>query len=102
MSKEAVPGALSLREPPVVPAAHDGRPGSVTLPIRVAPRNLSPGAHRLALTLRIEGGNPATIDIPVHLDVDPQRRSLLRPEAIAALFALLLLTLLLVIVRGMS
>jgi hypothetical protein len=102
MSNEAVPGALSIREAPVVPAAHDGRPGSATLPIRVAPRNLSPGAHALTLTLRIEGGDPATVDIPVQLDVDPPRRSVLRPEAIAALFALLLLTLLLVIVRGMS
>jgi hypothetical protein len=101
-SKEAVPGALSIRETPVVPAAHDGRPGSATLPIRVAPRNLNPGAHSLAVTLRIEGGDPATIDVPVQLDVDPRRRSVLRPEAIAALFALLLLTLLLVIVRGMS
>jgi hypothetical protein len=102
MSKEAVPGALSIREAPVVPAAHDGRPGSAALPICVAPRNLSPGAHAPTLTLRIEGGDPATIDVPVELDIDPPRRSVLRPEAIAALFALLLLTLLLVIVRGIS
>lgn len=101
-SKEAVPGALSIREAPVVPAAHDGRPGSATLPIRVAPRNLSPGAHSLTLTLRVEGGDPATIDVPVQLDVDSPRPSVLTPKAIAALFAVLLLTLLFVIVRGMS
>jgi hypothetical protein len=100
--KEKVPGALSVREAPVIPAAHDGQPGSATVPIRVAPRNLSPGVHALTLTLRIEDGDPPTVDVPVQIDVVPARRSVLRPEAIAALFALLLLTLLLVIVRGMS
>jgi hypothetical protein len=100
-SKEAVPGALSVPEAPVVPAAHDGRPGSAELLIRVAPRNLSPGAHALTLTLRIEGGDPATIDVPVRFNVDPPRRSVLSPKTIAALFTLLLLTLLFVIVKGM-
>jgi hypothetical protein len=100
-SKEAVPGALSIREAPVVPAAHDGRPGSAELPIRLAPRNLSPGAHALTLTLRIEGGDPAAIDVPVRFDVDPPRPSVLSPKTIAALFTLLLLTLLFVIVKGM-
>jgi hypothetical protein len=100
-SKEAVPAALSIREAPIVPAANDGRPGSATLPIRVTPRNLGPGVHALTLTLRIKGGNPGTVDVPVQLDVVPPRRSVLRPEVIAALFALLLLTLLFVITRGM-
>lgn len=99
-SKEAVPAALSIREDAVVPAAHDGKPGAVTLPIRVAPRTLIPGAHTLTLSLRVDGGDPARIDLPVELDVDPRRRPVLRPEVIAALFALLFLTLLFVIVRG--
>lgn len=100
MSKEVVPAALSLPECPVVPAAHDGRPGAGTLPIRIAPRTLIPGAQTLTLSLRIDGGDPAGIDVPVELDVDAPRRSVLRPELIAALFALLFLTLLFVIVRG--
>jgi len=101
-SKETMPAALSIRECPTVPAAHDGKPGAMTLPIRVAPKTLIPGAHTLTLSLRVDGGDPATIDVPVELDVDPHRRSALRPEVIAALFALLFLTLLFVIVRGMS
>jgi hypothetical protein len=100
-SSEAMPRALSIRGAPIVPAAHDGKPGTATLSIRVAPRNLAPGAHALTLTLLISGGDPATIDVPVQFDVDPPRRSALRPEMIAVLFALLFLTLLFVIVRGM-
>ena len=75
---------------------------SHAMPIRIAPKTLVPGAHTLTLSLRVDGGDPATIDVPVELDVDPHRRSALRPEVIAALFALLFLTLLFVIVRGMS
>jgi hypothetical protein len=100
-SKETVPPALSIRDCPTVPA-HDGKPGTTTLPIRIAPATLGPGAHTLTLSLWINGGDPARIDVPVQVDVDPPRRGLLRAETIAALFALLLIALLFVIVRGMS
>jgi len=100
-SKESVPRALSIRQAPIVPAAHDGQPGTAMLSIRIAPTNLAPGTHALTLALRIDGGDPATVDVPVQFDVDPPRRSLLRPETIAVLLALLFLALLFVIVRGM-
>ena len=73
-----------------------------TLPIRITPATLIPGTHTLTLSLRIDGGDPNKVDVPVELDVDPPRRGVLRPEAIAALFALLLIGLLFIIVRGMS
>jgi len=100
-SIEAVPGALSVREAPAVPAARGGKPGTAMLPVRVTPKNLIPGAHALTLTLRIEGGDPAMVNVPVQFDVDPPRRSALPPTAIAVLFALLVLALLFVIARGM-
>jgi len=100
-SKEIVPAALSIRECPIVPAADGGQPGVATLPIRLAPKTLVPGAHTLTLSLRVDGGDPATVDLPVEVDVDPRRRPVLRPELVAALFALLFLTLLFVIARGM-
>jgi hypothetical protein len=102
ISKEAAPNALSIREAPVVPAARDGKPGRITLPIRIAPATLTPGAYTLMLSLRIDGGDPGKVSVPVEFDVDPRRRSALRPELTAALVALLLLTLLFVILRGMS
>jgi len=102
LSAETVPAALAIREWPVVPAAHDGQPGVATLPLRIAPRTLGAGAHALTLTLCVDGGEPARIDVPVQFDVDPPRRGWLRTETIVALFAVLILTLLLVIVRGMS
>jgi hypothetical protein len=101
-SKEVVPRALGIRICPTIPAAHDQQPGRVPLTMRVAPAHLAPGAHTLSLSLRIEGGDPARIDVPVYIDVTPRRKPVLRPETIAALFALLLLTLLFVIARGLS
>jgi hypothetical protein len=99
-AKESVPAALSVRECPTVPAARDGKPGITALPIRVAPRTLIPGSHTLSVSLRIDGGDPALVTVPVEVDVDAPRRSVLRPEWIIALFAVLFLALLLVIVRG--
>ncbi len=101
-SKELVPRALAIRACPVVPAARDGKPGMATMPIRVAPAHLAPGAHGLVLSLRVEGGEPARVDVPVQIDVTPRRNPALRPETIAALLALLLVALLFVIVRGLS
>jgi hypothetical protein len=101
-SKEAVPRSLAIRTCPVVPAARDGKPGTATLPIRIAPAHLAPGAHALVLSLRIEGGEPAIVDVPVQIDVTPRRKPTLRAETIAALFALLLVALLFVIARGLS
>lgn len=102
ISKELVPRALALRTCPVVPAARDGKPGRATLPIRIAPAHLASGTHALVLSLRIENGEPARVDVPVAIDVTPRRRSALRPETIVALFALLLIALLFVIARGLS
>lgn len=101
-SKYAIPRFLSVREWPVVPGAQNGQPGSAILPIRVAPARLTPGAHTLSLSVQVEGGDPPTVDVPVEIDVMPRRNPVLRPETIAALFALLLLTLLFVVMRGLS
>jgi len=101
-SPETVPAALAIREWALVPAAHDGKPGVATLPLRIAPKMLGAGTHALTLTLRVEGGDPGRLEVPVQFDVDPPRRGWLRTETIAALLAVLILTLLIVIARGMS
>lgn len=101
-SPETIPAAIAIREWPIIPAAHDGTPGVATLPIRIAPKTLGAGAHALTLALRVDGGEPGRVDVPVHFDVDPPRRGWLRTETIVALFAVLILTLLVVILRGMS
>lgn len=102
MSPETVPAAIVVREWPIVPAARDGEPGVATLPIRITPKTLGAGAHAVTVTFRVDGGDPARVDVPVQFDVDPPRRGWLRTKTIVALFAVLILTLLFVIARGMS
>lgn len=99
-SKETVPAGLSVRKCPFIPPARDGAPAVLPLAVRVAPWMLVPGAYVLPLSLRIEDGDPAVVTVPVEIEVDPPRRSRIRPELVVALFAILFLTLLFVIVRG--
>jgi hypothetical protein len=99
-SKHAVPRFLEVREWPVVPAAQNGEPGSATLPLRIAPTRLAAGVHTLSLAIRIEDGEPAIVDVPIELEVLSRRNAALRFETVAALFALLLITLLFVMARG--
>ncbi|HYC60684.1 MAG TPA: hypothetical protein VEK79_14055 [Thermoanaerobaculia bacterium] len=99
-SSPAIPRFLEIRAWPVVPAASNGQAGSAQLPITIAPARLAPGAHTLRVAMRIEGGEPAAVDVPVAIDVLPPRNSLLRPQTVAALLALLLLTLLFIVARG--
>ncbi len=101
-SKQAIPRPLDVREWPIVPAAHGGRPGSATLPIRIAASRLAPGPHTLSLSAQVEGGDPPTVGVSFEIDVTPRRNPVLRPETIAALLALLVLTLLFVVMRGFS
>lgn len=104
LSAHTVPRALKV-DAPTVPAARGGNPGLMTMPIRVATSELAPGAHMLPIRLRVAGGEPHEIDIPVQIEVAPAvarttSPPTTRPEMIAALVALLLLTLLLVFVVG--
>jgi hypothetical protein len=104
MTRKALPKSLRLPELPVVPAAIDGNPGMVTLPIRILPAKLAAGRHRLSLMLRVEGGDPAEVDVPVHVEVlrAMQHGGRIPTEMIAVLVTLLLLTFLFVfIVRGL-
>lgn len=91
---------IHVRELPVIPAAREGEAATVTLPMRIAPARLSPGTHTLACSLRVEGGDPAFVQVPVTIDVLPRRRHAFRAETVAAIFALLVITLLLVLARG--
>lgn len=76
----------------VVPGARDGEPGTATLPIRIQSSQLSPGPHVVVVELHVDGGDPSEVRVPLHFTVAPPQRRELRPEMIAALFALLLLT----------
>ncbi|MEO8382701.1 MAG: hypothetical protein ABI779_23790 [Acidobacteriota bacterium] len=102
LSKETIPRFLAVTHCPEVPAAHEGQPGSAALSVRIVPANLALGPHTLRLSLRIEGGDPATVDVPVPIEVTRGRTSAFRPLTVAILFALLLVALLLVIARGPS
>ena len=91
---------IDVRQCPTVPAARDGEPGTATLPIRITPARLRPGTHTLACTLRVEGGEPAIVHVAVMLEVLPRRKRGVRLETIAAICALVVITLLLVLARG--
>ncbi|HEY0373095.1 MAG TPA: hypothetical protein VGD79_13910 [Thermoanaerobaculia bacterium] len=99
------PAALMVAVITDVPAARDGVPGTAVLPIRVHSSQLWPGAHVLTLDLQIAGGDPLQCSVALHVTVAAaaarQRREI-RPEMIAALIALLLLTaVLLIAARGL-
>jgi hypothetical protein len=103
-SLQAASQGLRANECPVIPPSVDGRPGTALVPIEVLPAQLTAGLHALTLSLRVEGGEPASVDVPVQVEVTPvtRRRGSARPEIVAALFTLLLLGFLFVIVvRGM-
>lgn len=90
---------------PPVPALQDGQPGTAVLPVRIAASQLAAGTHQLGLELHIEDGNPSACRVPIQVVIraSAKRRRELRPETIAALLALLLLTVvLLVAARGLS
>jgi hypothetical protein len=94
--------ALSVREYPLVPSASGEQAGKASVHIRVTPRQLPPGAHRLSMSLRIEGGDPGVVEVPVRIDVAAGRNFALRPATIAALVVLFLLVLLFIIAGGSS
>jgi hypothetical protein len=103
LSASAIPAPLEITAVPPVPAARAGEPGRVVLPIRVHAARLDPGAQLLRVPLRIEGGEPPEVDVLIRLEVAaaPKQNKPMRPELVAALFALLLLTLLYVfLLRG--
>lgn len=89
-----------------VPGARNGVPGTALLPIRIASSDFVAGVHTLVMNMHIEDGDPSSCRVPVRVSIAPaatrQRREI-RPEMIAALFALLLLTAVLVVAaRGLS
>ncbi len=89
-----------------IPPARDGQPGTAVLPIRIVSSDLLPGAHTLVVDLHVQDGDPAHCSIPLRVSITPaipRRRREIRPEMIAALVALLLLTAVLFIaLRGLS
>lgn len=89
-----------------IPAAREGQPGTALLPIRIIASELLPGTHTLVVDVQVEGGDPSHCSIPLRVSITPvapRRRREIRPETIAALFALLLLTAVLFIsFRGWS
>lgn len=101
-AKHALPGSLDVREWPVVPAAEAGQPGTAVLPIRITPAQLVPGTHALPLSFRVVDGDPPIVDTTLHVSITSRRKTAVRTEMIAALFAVLLLTLLIVVARGWS
>lgn len=98
-AKKAAPRGVALPTLPVVPSARDGQPGTATLPIRIIPRQLGPGMHTLSLALQVEDGDPAEVHVPVRVDVLPAGRG--RAPWRGALLALLLLTIVIFVVRGL-
>jgi hypothetical protein len=85
-----VPSSLQvLGSTTTVPAASGGRPGVGSVPLRVMPAQLSPGARSVAITFSVEGGTPLHIQLPLHVAVTQARKGVLAPAAMAALFALL-------------
>lgn len=107
---QAIDPALHVAERPVIPGALDGQPGRATLQIQISPAKLSPGPQALTLTLRVDGGVPPEITLPVGVDVvasqerdtplgSAARLPMRLPPAIAvaALFTLLLLLALIVL-----
>lgn len=104
MARKALSKSIRLPALPVVPAAVDGNPGTVTLPIRIVPAQLPAGRHRLSLLLSVDGGDPPEIDVPVHVEITRavQRGGHIPAETVAVLVTLLLLTFLFIfIVRGL-
>lgn len=110
ISLRAPDPSIELVERPVIPGAVDGQPGRGRLRMQISPARLSPGPHTLSLALRVDGGVPPEITVPVRLDVvaAPEREAPLHPAtkvplrlspafAVAALFALLLLLALIVL-----
>jgi hypothetical protein len=97
-SVEAPP---SVRVPDCVsvPAASGGRAGVASVPLRVIPTRLAPGVHSLLLTFAVEDGPPVHAAVPVEVMPAAARapKGALAPAAMAALFTLLALTLLVVV-----
>lgn len=95
-------GAPSLTAGQIVPIPplRNGQPGMAALPIRIASSQLAAGTHRLVVDLHIEEGEPSSCSVPLQVVVpasSPQRRREIRPEMIAALLALLFLTIVLLV-----
>jgi hypothetical protein len=106
VSQSELPDSLEVPPSHVVPPARDGEAGTTMLPIRIVAAQLAPGAHVIGVTLRIAGGDPSAIAIPVHVEVTPARsgpRASRRHGAIVGLFVLLVLAVLFAFVmRGLS
>lgn len=116
ISLRAPDPSIELAERPVIPGAVDGQPGRGTVRMKISPARLSPGSHALSLALRVDGGVPPEITVPirVHVVAAPKQETPLRSVtkaplrlppavAVAALFALLLLLALIVLaVEGHS
>ena len=86
-----------------VPPLRDGQPGTAAVPIRIAASQLGAGSHQLAVEVHVENGDPSSCRVPIRLEVRTAgKRREIRPEMIAALIALLLLTVVLLVARGMS
>jgi hypothetical protein len=104
-SHSELPHSLEVPQSHVVPPVHDGDPGTTMLPLRIVAAQLAPGYHIIEVTLRVAGGDPAAIAIPVHVEVTPARSrqsTFLRPGAMVVLFALLVLAVLFAFVlRGL-
>jgi len=93
-----VPPAVRVLDRVSVPAAAGGLPGVASVSLRVIPARLAPGMHDLLVTLAVEGGAPLHATVPVQvLPTARARKGVLTPAAMTALFALLTLTLLVVL-----
>jgi len=100
ISAESLPSSVQMAGRVVsVPAAHGGCPGAATLPLRLFPARLSSGAQSVPLTLDVDGGAPLQIELPVQVAPAALRkpRRAVVPAAVAALFALLALTIVIVL-----
>jgi hypothetical protein len=105
VSRSELPDSLEVAESYVVPPVHDGDPGTALLPIRIVAAQLAPGHHSIQVILRIAGGDPDVIAIPVHVEVTPARirRATMRPGAIVGFLVLLVLVVLFAfLTRGVS
>jgi len=100
LSAASVPPPVQVAARAVsVPAANGGRPGIGALPLRVFPARLAAGAQSVPLTLDVAGAAPLQIALPVQLAPAALRKSRrgVVPAAVAALFALLALTIVIVL-----
>ncbi|HEY6141053.1 MAG TPA: hypothetical protein VI670_25125 [Thermoanaerobaculia bacterium] len=64
--------ALEVRSLPVVPPAHQGRPGVAVLPIGIDAAKLGAGLHPLSITLGVIEGEPPIVTVPLRVNVVPR------------------------------